>query len=75
MFAGDRLFYPVWRSRLIATVHTTKMLISNKALALSTLMDKNNETLRLMMGGLHYDASTYAGLISELERLFGEAEQ
>jgi hypothetical protein len=27
------------------------------------------------MGGLHYDASTYAGLISELERLFGGAEQ
>jgi hypothetical protein len=29
-FAGDRLCYPIWRRRFIATVHTTKMLYPTK---------------------------------------------
>jgi hypothetical protein len=32
--AGDRINFPVWRRRFIATVHATHMLISDKALAL-----------------------------------------
>jgi hypothetical protein len=65
------LSYPVWRRRFIATVHSQRMLISDKALALSTALDRKNETLGAMIGGLHYDPTTYAGLIAELERLYG----
>jgi hypothetical protein len=39
-FEGDRLNYPIWRRRFIATVHAQRMLISDKALALSTALDK-----------------------------------
>jgi hypothetical protein len=70
-FSGDRLSYPVWRRRFIATVHSQRMLIWDKALALSTALDRKNETLGAMIGGLHYDPTTYAGLIAELERLYG----
>jgi hypothetical protein len=52
-----------------------RMLISDKALALATSLDKKVEMLEQMVRGLHYDAPTYAGLIAELERLFGGADQ
>jgi hypothetical protein len=75
LFSGNRLNYPVWRSRFIATVHMQRMLILDKALALATALDKKVEMLEQMLRGLHYDATTYAGLIAELERLFGGADQ
>jgi hypothetical protein len=74
-FMGDRLPYPVWRRRFIATVHAQRMLISDKALALSTPFDSKNETLGPLIRSLHYDPPTYVKLISELERLFGGADQ
>jgi hypothetical protein len=70
-FARDRMNYPVWRWRFIATVHSQQMLISNKALALSTALDKKVEWLGNMIRGLHYHRTTYAILIAELERLYG----
>jgi hypothetical protein len=57
-FAGDRMNYPVLRQRFIATVHSQQMLISDKALALSTALDKKVELLGNMIGGLHYDPTT-----------------
>jgi hypothetical protein len=70
-FSGGRLSYPVWRRRFIATVHSQRMLILDKALALSTALDRKNETLGAMIGGHHYDPTTYKGLIGELKRLYG----
>jgi hypothetical protein len=67
-FEGDRLNYPIWRRRFIATVHAQRMLISDKALALSTALDKKNDILGPMVKGLHYDATTYAAIIGQLER-------
>jgi hypothetical protein len=74
-FAGDRINFPVWRRRFIATVHAKRMLISDKALALSMALDKKNDTLAALIRGLHYDATTYAGMIAELERLWGGPDQ
>jgi hypothetical protein len=51
------------------------MLISDKALALSTALDKTVDLLGNMIRGLHYDPTTYAILIAELERLYGGADQ
>jgi hypothetical protein len=48
-FAGNMMNYPVWRRRFIATVHSQQMLISDKALALSTALDKNVELLGNMI--------------------------
>jgi hypothetical protein len=45
LFSGNRLNYPVWRRRFIATVHMQRMLISDKALALATALDKKVEML------------------------------
>jgi hypothetical protein len=39
-FAGVRMNYHVWRRRFIATVHSQRRLISDKAKALSTAIDK-----------------------------------
>jgi hypothetical protein len=74
-FAGDRMNYNVWRRRFIATVHSQRMLISDKALALSTALDKTVDLLGNMIRGLHYDPTTYAILIAELERLYRGADQ
>jgi hypothetical protein len=40
-FAGDRINFPVWRRRFLATVHLSRTLILDKALALSMALDKN----------------------------------
>jgi hypothetical protein len=69
-FAGDRMNYPVWRRRFIATVRSQQMLISDKALALSTALDKKIDLLGNMIRGQHYDSTTYTILIAELERLY-----
>jgi hypothetical protein len=74
-FAGDRLMYPVWRRRFFATVHGKRMNISDKALALSLALDKKCEILAFMVRGLHYDPTTYAQIIAELERVFRGADQ
>jgi hypothetical protein len=74
-FSVNRLNYPVKSRRFIATVQMQRMLISDKALALATALDKKVEMLEQIVRGLHYDALTYAGLIAELEKLFGGADQ
>jgi hypothetical protein len=74
-FAGNRMNYPVWRQRFIATVHSQRMLISDKALAWSTALDNKVDLLGNMIRGLHYDPTTYAILIAELERLYRRADQ
>jgi hypothetical protein len=51
------------------------MLISDKAFALSTALDKKVDLLGNMIRGLHYVPTTYAILIAELERLYRRAEQ
>jgi hypothetical protein len=74
-FAGDRINFPVWRRRFLAMVHSSRMLILDKALALSMALDKKNETLASMIRGSHYNPITYAGIIAELERLWGGLDQ
>jgi hypothetical protein len=74
-FAGDGMNYLVWRQRFIATVHSKRMLIFDKALALSTALDNKVDLLGNMIRGLHYDPKIYATLIAELERLYGGADQ
>jgi hypothetical protein len=56
-------------------VHSQRMLISDKALALSTALDKKVDLLGNLIRGLHYDPMTYTILIAELERLYGGANQ
>jgi hypothetical protein len=73
-FAGDRMGYAVWRRRFFAMVHTQRMLVADKAVALSAALDTKQEILSQIVRGLNYDARTYAAVIRELERLFGGAE-
>ena len=73
-FAGDRMGYTIWRRRFFAMVHTQRMLVSDKAVALSAALDTKQEILSQVVRGLNYDARTYAAVIRELERLFGGAE-
>jgi hypothetical protein len=73
-FTGDRLGYSVWRRKFFAMVHNQRMLVADKALALSAILDTTNQDLAAIFRGLNYDAATYAALIRELERLFGGAE-
>jgi hypothetical protein len=62
-FIGDRLSYASWRRKFFAMVHNQKMLVADKALALSTALDTAKEDLNAVMRGLNYDAAKYAALI------------
>jgi hypothetical protein len=73
-FTGDRLQYAAWRRRFFAIVHTKRMIVSEKALALSTALDTKVEILKNVVRRLNYDARTYAVVIRELERLYGGAK-
>jgi hypothetical protein len=73
-FTGDRLSCASWRRKFFAMVHNQRMLVADKALALSAALDTTKEDLNAVMRGLNYDAATYAALIRELERLYGAAE-
>jgi hypothetical protein len=73
-FAGDCLLYTAWRRRFWAMVHSQRMLVADKAVALSAALDKKQDILAQIVRGLNYDARTYGVLIRELERLFGGAE-
>jgi hypothetical protein len=59
-FAGDRMGYAVWRRRCFAMVHTRRMLVADKAVALSAALDTKQEILSQVARGLNYDARTYA---------------
>jgi hypothetical protein len=67
--------YHVWRRRFIATVHSQQRLISDKAKALSTAIDKKKQLMGHRILCLHYDPPTYAFLIAELGRLYRGANQ
>jgi hypothetical protein len=73
-FTGDRLSYGPWRRKFFSMVHNPRMLVADKALALSAALDTTKEDLNAVMCGLNYDAAMYAALIRELERLYGGAE-
>jgi hypothetical protein len=73
-FTGDRLSYASWRRKFFAMVHNQRMLVADKALALSAALDTMKEDLNVVKRGLNYDAALYAALIRELERLYGGAE-
>jgi hypothetical protein len=73
-FAGDRMGYAVWRRRFFAMVHTQRMLVADKAVALSAALDTKQEILSQVVRGLNNHARTYAAVIRELERLFGGVE-
>jgi hypothetical protein len=73
-FTGDRLSYASWRRKFFAMVHNQRMLLADKALALSAALDTTKEDLNAGMRGLNYDAATYAAFIRELERLYRGAE-
>jgi hypothetical protein len=73
-FSGDRLSDAAWRRRFLAVVHTQRMLVADKAVALSAALDIKINILSQVVQGLNYEAQTYATLIRELERLFGGAE-
>jgi hypothetical protein len=73
-FAGDSMGYAVWRRRFFAMVHTQKMLVADKAVAISAALDTKQEILSQVRRGLNYDARTYVAVIRELERLFRGAE-
>jgi hypothetical protein len=55
-------------------VHTQRLLVADKVVALSAALDTKIDILSQVVQGLNYDARTYATLIRELERLFGGAE-
>jgi hypothetical protein len=73
-FTGDRLSYASWRRNFFAMVHNQRMLVADKALALSAALDTTKEDLNDVMRGLNYNGAMYATLIRELERLYGGAE-
>jgi hypothetical protein len=73
-FSGDRMGYAVWRRRFFTMVHTQRMLVADKAVALSAALDTKQGILSQVVRGLNYDTRTYAAVIRELERLFGGAE-
>jgi hypothetical protein len=73
-FTGDRLSYASWRRKFFAMVHNQRMLVADKALALSAALDTTKEELNAVMLWLNYDAATYSALIRELERIYGGAE-
>jgi hypothetical protein len=52
-FAGVILNYHVWRRRFIATVHSQRRLVSDKAKALSTAIDKRKRLTGDRILGLH----------------------
>jgi hypothetical protein len=66
-FTGDYLSYAAWRRRFRAMVHSQRMLVADKAVALSAALDKKQDILAQIVRGLNYDARTYAVLIRELE--------
>jgi hypothetical protein len=72
-FSGDRLTYSAWRRKLFAMVHNQRMLLTDKALALSAALDMTQDILASVLKGLNYNPTTYAALIRELERRFGGA--
>jgi hypothetical protein len=74
-FVGVRMNYHVWRRRFIATVHSQRRLISDKAKALSTAIDKRKRLMRDRILGLNYDPQTYAFLIAGVGWLYREAKQ
>jgi hypothetical protein len=57
-FAGVRMNYHVWRQRFIATVHSQRRLITDKAKALSTAIDKKKRLMEDRILGLNYDPQT-----------------
>jgi hypothetical protein len=61
-FAGDRINFPVWRRRFLATVHSSRMLISDKALALSMALDKKKELVMLPDGHIQLPTIWKEGL-------------
>jgi hypothetical protein len=74
-FLGVRMKYHVWRQRFIATVHSQRRLISDKAKALSTAIDKRKQLMGNRILGRHYDPQTYAFLMAEVGRLYRGAYQ
>jgi hypothetical protein len=55
-------------------VHNQRMLVADKALALSAALYTMNQDLDAILRCLNYNAALYAALIRELECLFGGAE-
>jgi hypothetical protein len=66
--------FAAWRTTFHATVHTQRMNVLDKALALSATLDSKEENLSSMLKALNYDGAIYATIIKELERLYGGAE-
>jgi hypothetical protein len=73
-FAGNRMKYHVWRQRFKDTVHSQRRLISDKAKALSTAIDKRKRLIGDRILGLNYDPQKYAFLITEVGRLYRGAK-
>jgi hypothetical protein len=61
--------------RSIATVHSQRRLISNKANALSTDINKKKPLTGNIILGLHYDPQTYTFLMAEVGRLYRGVNQ
>jgi hypothetical protein len=61
--AGNRLYYAAWRRKFIAMVHSQRMLVADKSLALALALDAKQEVLASILGQLNYDAKTYAAII------------
>jgi hypothetical protein len=68
------LSYAAWRRRFRAMVHLQRMLVADKAVALSAALDKKQDILAQIIRGLNYDERTYAVLIRVLDRIFGGAK-
>jgi hypothetical protein len=58
--------YAVWRRRFFAMVHTQRMLVADKAVALSAALDTKQEILSQVVRGLNYDARTYGSTLQKL---------
>jgi hypothetical protein len=50
-FAGNQMGYAVWRRRFFSMVHTQRMLVADKAVALSAALDTKQEILSQVVRG------------------------
>jgi hypothetical protein len=50
-FTGDRLSYSAWKRKFFAMVHNQRMLVADKALALSAALDTTNQDLAAILQG------------------------
>jgi hypothetical protein len=64
---GSQEDYEPWRRQMIAAVHSKKMPISKKCIAITAQMDPKTQELKHIMSVIKYNASSYKLFIELLE--------